>query len=92
MVRLDSVTTFLGRGFPVVSGRICNNARGWSAESVTITFAVYNGTLLPTLDRGSHTIPAVSSQDCRSYSRTLTLLQPWRTIVIDDVRWTWKRE
>jgi len=62
------------------------------ATGIRIEFVFYYDSLLPTLDSGSHYITEIRSGECRSFTASLTALQPWRRIVIGRVSGTWEPE
>lgn len=91
-VRLQSVDTLLGEHFPSVRVRVCNRAIGWKATEIVIRYAFYDSLRFPTLDSATHRInDDVAPGECRSFSKSLSALQPWSFIGIDRVTWTWVR-
>ena len=59
------------------------------ARDITIQFVFYYDSLLPTLDSGRTTVSGVGPGDCQRFNANLISLQPWRSIVLGRVNWTW---
>jgi hypothetical protein len=71
---------------------VCNNASGWAARDIEVSFYYYDRDSLRWSTYSNTTVYEVRAGTCEAFSHILITIFPVSRVGIDEVTWRWVRE